>query len=132
MNEKRALIAIVNFNGKILVGKKRSDSSKFFAGEWHVPGETTEGNESDEQALIRGIKEEVGLNIRVGNYIASHVTPTSKREARWYECFADSDKIIVGSDLEDAKFIERNEVLNICGKRVYSFWSEKIIKYFSK
>lgn len=130
MNDKRALIAIVNFGGKILIGKKRDDSSKFLAGEWHIPGETSELNESDEEVLIRGIKEEVGLNIRVGNYIASHITPTSKREAKWYECFSETDKIIVDSDLEDAKFVERNEVLNVCGERVYSFWPDKIIKYF--
>lgn len=158
MNEKRALIAIVNFienfekfkilkeelcsdflrksqyakfsNGKILVGKKRRDSSKFLAGEWHIPGETSEGDETDEATLIRGIKEEAGLDIKVGNYITSHITPTSKREARWYECFSESDKLVIGSDLEDAKFVERNEVLNICGERVYSFWPKEIIKYF--
>ena len=130
MNERRALVAIVNFNGKILVGKKRKDSSKFLAGEWHIPGETSEANETDEEALIRGIREEAGLQIKVGNYLASHVTPTSKREARWYECFAQSNKLIIGSDLEDAKFVDRKEVLNICGKKVYSFWPEKIIEYF--
>ncbi len=124
------MVAIVNFYGKILVGKKRESSPKFLAGEWHIPGETAEAGERDEEALIRGIREEVGLDIRVGRYIASHITPTSKREAKWYECFADTDKIIIGSDLEDARFVAREEVLRICSKRAYSLWPREIIEYF--
>jgi NADH pyrophosphatase NudC (nudix superfamily) len=130
MNKKRALVAIVNFDGKILIGKKKTSSPKFLAGEWHIPGETAEAEETDEEALIRGIKEEAGIEIIVGRYIASHITPTSKREARWYECFADSDKIITGSDLEDARFVPREEVLKICSKKAYSLWPKEIIEYF--
>jgi len=131
MNEKRALVAIVNFGGKILIGKKKTSSPKFLAGEWHIPGETAEAEETDEEVLIRGVKEEAGLDIRVGGYIASHITPTSKREAKWYECFADTDRITIGSDLEDAKFVQRKEVLKICSRRAYSLWPKEIIDYFS-
>ena len=53
MSEERALIAIVNFDGKILVGKKKSSSPKFLAGEWHIPVETAEAEETDEEVLIR-------------------------------------------------------------------------------
>ena len=104
-------------------------SKKFLAGEWHVPGENVEDNESDEEALIRGIKEEAGLEISVGEYLGNHITSTGK-EAKWYECFAESDKLIVGSDLEDAKFVPRDEVLIYCGKRAKDLWSEEIQNYF--
>lgn len=130
MNNKRALIAIVNYKEKILIGKKKTSSPKFLAGEWHIPGETAEENETDEEALIRGIKEEAGINIIVGKYIASHLTPTSKKEAKWYECFTDADNITIGSDLEDAKFVEKREVIKICSKRAYSLWPKEIINYF--
>jgi len=130
MNKKRALVAIVNFNGKILIGKKRSDSLKFLAGEWHIPGETAEADETDEEALIRGIKEEAGINIRVGKYIASHKTPIGE-SAKWYECFAETDIVKPGSDLEDAMFVPRQEVLNRCSEKAYSRWTREIIDYFS-
>jgi|GEM_PF-629413 len=132
MNNKRALAAIVNFEGKILVGKKKTFSNKFLAGEWHIPGETAKENETDEETLIRGIKEEAGINIKVGNYIASHLSPTSKKEVKWYECFADNENIIAGSDLEDAKFVAKSEVLNICSKKAYSLWPREIINYFKE
>ena len=131
MEKKRALVAIVNFNGKVLLGKKRQDSKKYFSGEWHLPAETSEENETDEQALIRGVKEEAGIDIKVGRYLASHITPTSKREAKFYECFAYTDKVIPGSDLEEAKFVKKEEVLKICSEKIYSLWPKEIIEYFS-
>ncbi len=35
----RAVSAIVNYNGKILLAKKRPESEKVLAGKWHLPGE---------------------------------------------------------------------------------------------
>jgi len=131
MNEKRPLIAVVNFDGKVLLGKKRSDSPKRLSGEWHVPGETAEEGESDEEALIRGMKEEVGIKIKVGRYLASHITSSGKN-AKWYECFADTWDVIPGSDLEDAKFVSKKGVLKICGERANSFWPKEILEYFDQ
>ena len=79
---KHAVVAVVNCRDKILLGKKRKDSPKFLAGEWHIPGETVEDGESDQEALIRGMREEAGLEIEVGKYLGSHATPTSQREAK--------------------------------------------------
>jgi len=129
--KNRAVVAIVNYNGLVLIGKKRKDSHKFLAGEWHIPGENVEGDESDEEALIRGMREEASLDIRIGEYIASHKTPTSRKEARWYECFADTNEVKCGSDLEELKWVTKNEVLKTCSERAYSLWPREIIEYFS-
>lgn len=126
-----AVVAIVIYDGKVLIGKKRSDSPKKLAGQWHVLGETIQEDETDEQALIRGVKEEADLEIKVGKYIASHTTPTSKSEARWYECFADTSQVNYSSDLEDIKWVPKNDVLRLCSKRAVSLWPEEIIDYFS-
>jgi len=125
------VVAIINYQDKVLVGKKRKDSPKFLSGEWHIPGEGIEGNETDEQVLIRGMKDETGLDIKVGRYITSHQTPSSKKEARWYECFAETDKVIPGDDLEDAKFVSKKDVLDYCGSRAVALWPKEVLDYFS-
>ena len=125
-----AVIAIINYQNKILIGKKKSSSLKFLSGEWHIPGETVQQGESDKEALIRGMKEETGLEIRVGKYIGFHITPSSKKEARWYECFSDTNEAVPGDDLEDLKWVSKKDALRFCGSRAIAFWSKEVIKYF--
>lgn len=56
---------IQNNEGKFLV-VKRSDTDEFMAGKWELPGGGVDGEETPQKALIREIKEEVGLDIIVG------------------------------------------------------------------
>lgn len=125
-----AVSGIVNYNGKVLIGKKRRGSPKKLAGKWHIPGETVEEGEKDGEALIRGMKEEVQLEIIVGDYICSSVSPTSKGEVRWYECFSKTDKIFPSSDLEDAKWVYKKDVLSSVDKEAKKYWPKKIFDYF--
>jgi len=126
--KKRAVVAIVNYRGKVLVGKKRKDSKKFLAGKWHLPAENVEGGESDEAALIRGLREEASIDIKVGKYVGEDTTPSGK-EARWYECFALSVGAIPGSDLDALAWVPRREVPAFIGKRTVS-WPDWVKKYF--
>ncbi len=125
----RAVIAVIHYNGKVLIGKKRSDSPKFLAGLWHMPGETVRPRESDKEALIRGMGEETGLEITVGRYLASHVIPMNK-EVRWYECFSNSGNAVAGSDLAEVKWIDKRQVSTYCDPKVRDHWPEEIKNYF--
>jgi len=127
-----AVSGIVNYKGKVLIGKKRSDSKKFLAGCWHIPGETIEKNESDEVALKRGFMQEANLEIKVGRYICSSLTPTSKTENKWYECFSDTDDVKAGSDLEDAKWVLKKEIINYCNRKAVELLPQEIKNYFSQ
>lgn len=125
----QAVIAIVNYNGKFLLGRKRSDSNKFLARKWHIPAETVKKEESDEQALIRGIKEETGLEVHVSSYMGRHVNSVTGTEARWYTCVSLTETIVPGSDLEDVMWATKEQVLALCGEMVY-YWPDKVKDYF--
>ena len=111
------------------MGKKRSDSPKFLAGEWYLLGENVEGEESDAEALKRGTREEVGLEIEVGQCVGTDKSPSGK-DVKYYECFAKSDRITVGSDLEEAMWVESSRVLDYCGEKIKGLMSEQIREYF--
>jgi len=126
-----AVSGIVNYNGEILIGKKRGDSPKFLSGEWHIPGETIEGHESDEEALRRCFLQEANLEITVGKYLCSSITPSSKEENRWYECFSETNKVVPGSDLEEIKWVLKKDTINHCGEKAVRLWPQEIKDYFS-
>jgi ADP-ribose pyrophosphatase YjhB (NUDIX family) len=128
-NMEGAVVAIVNYHGKILVGKKKTDSLKFLAGKWHIPGETVLSGEDDKAALIRGIREEAGIGIIIGDYIGKSKTPSSK-EARWYECFAHTDHVVASSDLEDILWLRKEFVLPFLDMEVKKFWPKELVSYF--
>lgn len=57
---------IYDNNNNILITKRKH---KMFNGLWEFPGGKIEPNESHQQALIREIKEELEINISVGEFI---------------------------------------------------------------
>ncbi len=124
-----AVVGIVNYNGNILLGKKRADKPGFLSGEWHIPGETLEEGETDQRGLKRGVMEEAGIEIRILDYLASHRTPKHNL-AKWYECEALTYDIKPGSDLSEVLWVPKREVLDLCSEKAQILWPEKIKDYF--
>jgi mutator protein MutT len=54
---------IVSKDGKIFQGKKNPKMGGVYADCWHIPGGGIKDGETKEQALIREIKEETGIDI---------------------------------------------------------------------
>ncbi len=132
MNPKRkAVVAIVLHEGKVLMGKKKSGGNSVVSGKWHVPGETLEPGETDEQGLIRGMMEEAGIEVKPGKHLGSHQIPGDVT-TNWYECKPLTSNITAGSDLEEAAWIPLEKVLIICQKRLTSLWPQKALEYFHK
>lgn len=58
----KVVVGICIKNKKILMGK-RLDSDVFYPGHWEFPGGKVEAGESDEVALAREFKEELGCEV---------------------------------------------------------------------
>lgn len=127
---KKAVAGIVNHNGMILIGKKDSNKEGFLSGKWHIPGETLEKNEDYVTALIRGFREETGIEIKVGKFLGSHLTSTHTK-VEWYECFALSYDITPGSDFVKAKWISKKEILNYIDHDIRGYWPLSVLEYFN-
>lgn len=60
--------AIIEKDGKILVAKRKKAYMGYL---WEFPGGKKKENETLEECLAREIKEELGIDIRVGDFLCS-------------------------------------------------------------
>ncbi|MCX5831617.1 MAG: (deoxy)nucleoside triphosphate pyrophosphohydrolase [Deltaproteobacteria bacterium] len=68
---KKVTAAILVHNGKILIAKrKKNDPLK---GKWEFPGGTVEYGETPEKCLRREIKEELDIDIDVGEFFGESI-----------------------------------------------------------
>jgi 8-oxo-dGTP diphosphatase len=68
--------AVIERDGKILACRRAPHKS--LAGLWEFPGGKVEPGESDEVALAREIREELGIEITVGAFIAESLAPAGE------------------------------------------------------
>lgn len=118
---------MVENNNKFLVGKKKLRG--FLSGQWHLPGEKLEEGESEEEALKRGLREEVGIGIEKMESFGSVFTDDGTL-VNWYLCKTSEETIIVGSDLDEARWVNKEEVTKLIGDLAKSRWSEEVRKMF--
>jgi len=69
MAEQVVVAAAIMRDGRVL-GARRSAPPEL-AGQWEFPGGKVENEESDEDALVRECREELGIEIAVGRLLGS-------------------------------------------------------------
>lgn len=65
--------AILDAEGRVLAARRGPDMS--LPGQWEFPGGKVEAGESHPESLRREIAEELGISIRVGDFIAMGEAP---------------------------------------------------------
>jgi len=77
MKEIDVVAAILERNGKILLAQRPPHGDQ--PGLWEFPGGKMEAGESQPQALIRELREELAIEAAPSHYVASHTRPVSGR-----------------------------------------------------
>lgn len=113
-----ALRAFIVHKDKVLILRESSEYESSNQGKYDLPGGKIKPGEPFGQALKREVKEEAGIDIRLGkpfsisewkpmvNSVRYHIVAT------FIECFADSDDVRLGKDHDDFKWIEPEDYKN--------------------
>ncbi|MFG1696781.1 NUDIX domain-containing protein [Nonomuraea sp. NPDC049309] len=114
--------AVIEWKGRLLLIKK-SDDDPYQPGRWELPGGRLKSGENPDEALVREVREEVGLDVLPGRPLAlwwwrleDHKTPTVVAVARL--CTTSDDNVdMSGNDEEDFiekyGWFEKDEILDL-------------------
>lgn len=100
---------ITDENGKILITQRNFKKSQ--GGLWEFPGGKIEPNETQENAIVREIKEELNIDVKVEKYLDEEVFKYPEKEINLIALKCN----IVGGNMtlnehEDAKWIDIEEL----------------------
>ena len=126
---KIAVTGIIEHNGQVLVGKKIKKDGHFLSEKWHIPGGGIEENETDENALIREMQEEAGIKVKVVKFLDTH--SYNGTLIKWYICEPLTFELKPGDDLEEVKFVAKEDVIKVCDKEAISRWPSKVRAYLT-
>lgn len=102
---------ITDSSGHLLLIRRGHEPGR---GLWSVPGGRIEPGESDEQAVIREVREETGLTVGVGRLVGSVRRPApggSVFEIRDYAATVTAGVLTAGDDADDARWVDRAQLL---------------------
>jgi ADP-ribose pyrophosphatase YjhB (NUDIX family) len=116
-----ATASVIINNNKILLVKRKLDPKK---GQWCLPGGFIELNETPENACLRELKEETGLNGKIDYLIDAQYSSSSLYNSVIVIGYLVKDikgNIIAGDDAEEAAYFDIEKLPNL------AFESHKLI-----
>lgn len=100
--------------GRLLVIKRAKAPA---AGTWSVPGGHVEAGETHEEAVVREVAEETGLQVRVSNEVGQVTRPAPGGDVfviRDFRCaLVEVAEPVAGDDASDARFVTIGELMSM-------------------
>ncbi|MBU0952818.1 MAG: NUDIX domain-containing protein [Nanoarchaeota archaeon] len=114
-----AMKAFIVYNGKVLIIKespKYDDATNI--GRFDVVGGRVKPGQRFDESLLREIKEETGLDVKIGRpFFVNEWRPTVRDEpwqiiGTFFECIASTDNVTLSEDHEAYEWIDPKEYKN--------------------
>lgn len=123
-------LALIIKDNKIIMGKKAHRPGHFLSDAWHFPGGKAEEGETPEQTIVREMKEELSMNVKIIKKLCDYeltingVTGTNAV----FICESD-DEPIANDDIVDARYFTVNEVREIHNHATFEKLPQEVKDY---
>lgn len=101
---KDIVIGIVDKEGKILMIKRAKKEGNLL---WAFPGGKVEEGETKEQACVREVYEETGINVQIEKIFGERIHPNTNAKMTYFLCNYVSGKIMI---------LDENEIIDVAYK----------------
>ena len=122
------VVGIVNYEDHILMVKRAKQEEKLV---WVFPGGKVQEGETREEACIREIYEETGLNVSIIKLFGERIHPETGVKITYFLCKYDGGQIIIQNkdEILEIAYKTREEFLQDVKIDVYEPVKEYIKKY---
>ncbi|MEO0036820.1 MAG: hypothetical protein RIQ59_31 [Bacteroidota bacterium] len=106
--------AVINKEDKILCVKRNLNNLEYISYKWEFPGGKIEPNETSEETIIREIKEELNLTIKVNRFLlkVEHTYPDFRLIMDTFLCEIENGEIQLNEHV-DLKWLTLNELQDL-------------------
>ena len=108
---KDVTAAVIENSGRILIARRRQ--GLYLAGKWEFPGGKVEKGETPEACLRRELREEFGIDVEIGNFIAASEFDYGAIHIRllaYHVYYRTGDFIL--SDHSEVQWVPKSELVN--------------------
>lgn len=125
---KDVVVGIVDKDGKILMIKRAKKEGDLV---WAFPGGKVEEGETKEQACIREVYEETGINVKIKQILGERVHPNTNAKMTYFLCNYVNGQIMILDDTEvvDIAYKSKEEFNRDVKTDIYPPVKEYIKKY---
>ncbi len=106
---RAVVVGLVVRGEEILIARKRVVPGHFLSGAWHIPGGGVENGESLEQAVLRELREETGIDVEVVRAEGMVDLPELAVRAYWFRCSPIGGTLRAGDDVEEVAYVTLHE-----------------------
>lgn len=106
--------AVINKEDKILCVQRNLNKLEYISYKWEFPGGKIEPNEKSEETIIREIKEELNLTIKVNSFLlkVEHIYPDFRLIMDTFLCEIEIGEIQLNEHV-DLKWLTLNELQDL-------------------
>jgi len=111
MKKIEVVAAVIRSEGKTLCVQRGQGKYEYVSEKWEFPGGKVEANETQNQALLREIKEELLIDISVDSFLITveHKYPDFELVMHCYLCSTDSKELTLTEHI-DHKWLDDHQL----------------------